>query len=332
MASSIKAGIGAGENPVLIQSQGCFLPCRASQWLIGDLSLSADCFAFAQANKRRFELPLARITGMAVKRHKFIILHKDVVQLTYAVPDKDRQGQVCFIVPALSQWIEKLETLTDTGEARCGPPDLRVLASSASPAPLRWMSRRRRDAEPVRVREEQVRDLAATAGVPGARILWYLWHERHADIEELAALIDAPTHMHVLTLLREGINASACRLLGGPVLVFKERAFDPDTGRTICFQWWLERENEPDEQCPALPQVEIHDEGEALLVVATVRQTSERTPRAVVRGRRLLLTAEAADNPWEMTVPLPCRVLAIPTGVTFRNGVLSLWFVKKAKE
>jgi hypothetical protein len=31
-----------------------------------------------------------------------------------------------------------------------------------------------------------------------------------------------------------------------------------------------------------------------------------------------------------LAVPLPCRVLSIPTGVTFTNGVMSLWLAKKA--
>lgn len=329
MARSIQAGIGDGESPVLLRSQGCFLPRWSSQWLIGELSLSAGCFAFAQADRHRFELPLARITGLSVKRRKFILLRKEVVQLTYALPDKKREKQVWFIAPDLSRWIEKLEALTDAGEEPCGRPGGRTLRPSP---PLRWISKGPRETEPVRVREDQVRDLAATAGAPGARVLWHLWQERHADIEELAALVDAPTHTDVLTLLREGINAPACRLLGGPVLVFKERAFDPDTGRTICFQWWLERAEEAGEPVSAQPLVEIHDEGDALLVVATIPHASKKTPRVVVRGRRLVLAAEAADDPWEMTVPLPCRVVTIPTGVAFTNGVLSLWLAKKAKE
>jgi hypothetical protein len=329
MARSIQAGAGDGGSPVLLRSQGCFLPRWSSQWLIGDLSLSAGCFAFAQANRRRFELSLASITGLAIRQRKFVLLRKDIVQLTYSLPDKERERRVWFIAPDLSRWIEQLETLTDAEEEPSGPPDLRRAVRPRSP--LRWMSKGR-EAEPVRVREDQVRDLAATAGAPGARVLWHLWQERHADIEELAALVDAPTHMDVLTLLREGINAAACRLLGGPVLVFKERAFDPDTGRNICFQWWLERAEEAGEPGSAQPLVEIHDEGDALLVVAMMPRAGERAPRAVVRGRRLLLSAEAVDDPWEITVRLPCRVLAIPTGVALTNGVLSLWLTKKAKE
>ena len=129
MAKSIRAaGIVDAESPALLRCQGCLLPRWSSQWLIGDLSLSADCFAFTQAGKRRFELPLARITGLAVKQRKFILMRKDVVQLTYALPGKEREKQVWFIAPNLSRWIEQLETLT---AARAGAE------SCASPWPCR---------------------------------------------------------------------------------------------------------------------------------------------------------------------------------------------------
>jgi HSP20 family molecular chaperone IbpA len=324
------AGITDVGSPRLLRCQGCFLPRWSSQWLIGELSLSTDGFAFTQAGKRRFELPLTRITGLAVKRRKFILMRKDVVQLTYALPDKVREKQVWFIAPNLSRWIEQLETLTGAATESCASPDRP--APDSSPHALRWMSKRDREAEPVHVREDQVRDLAATVGAPGARVLWHLWQERHADIEELAALVDARTHTDVLALLREGINAQAQRLLGGPVLAFRERALDPQTGRTVCFQWWLERTEAAVDPDPAEPPVEIHDEGDALLVVAVMPRASEKRPSAVVHGKRLVLAAEAADVPWEMSVPLPCRVLANPAGVTFRNGVLSLRLAKRAKE
>ena len=196
------------------------------------------------------------------------------------------------------------------------------------------MSTEARDGEAVRVREEQVRELAAAVGPLGARVLWHLWERRHAGIEELADLVDAPTHMDVLTLLREGINEPARRLLGGPVLVFKERALDQNSQRTVCFTWWLERAEEASEPAPdapdsAQPLVEIHDEGEALLVVATVPGGQAETFRAKVSGRRLLLAAETVHGPCALTVSLPCRVLAKPAKVVSRNTVLSLWLAKR---
>jgi HSP20 family molecular chaperone IbpA len=118
------------------------------------------------------------------------------------------------------------------------------------------------------------------------------------------------------------------------VLVFKERALDRSSGRTVCFNWWLERAEEASEAAAdapdsAQPLVEIHDEGEALLVVAMVPGGQAETFRAKVRGRRLLLAAETVYGPRALTVSLPCRVLAKPTKVVSRNTVLSLWLAKR---
>jgi HSP20 family molecular chaperone IbpA len=321
MAGGIHGTGGDCGGPVLLRSQGCFLPLWQSQWLIGEVTLTADTFGFAQAQRRRFEVPLASITGMAVRRRKFILLQKDVVQMTYTLPDSGREKHVGFIAPDLGRWIDQLETLTGKGMVRGAPAEP---APGPAPFPRHGTVR-----EAVPVREEQVRDLAAMAGIEGARVLWHLWRERHADIEALAALIDAPTHMDVLTLVREGINPLACRVLGGPALAFRERAFDPDTGRTIGFQWWMDRVEVPVAADSIAPLVEIHDEGDALLVVATVPRDCGHAPRVAMRAGQLVLAEKGADDAWEVAVPLPCKVLARPTGVTYANGVLSLRLAKK---
>jgi HSP20 family molecular chaperone IbpA len=327
---------GQSEDAVLLQSQGCFLPHRSPHWQIGELSLSAQRFAFGQGGRPRFELPLARITAVAVERRKFILLRKEVIRLSYALADDERNRQAWLITPDLARWLEKLMTITNTREGTGRPAGECGRSSGSSSALPRPMSTPARDGEAVRVREDQVRELAAAVGPPAARVLWHLWERRHAGIEELADLVDAPTHMDVLTLLREGINEPARRLLGGPVLVFKERALDRSSGRSVCFNWWLERAEEASEAAAdapdsAQPLVEIHDEGEALLVVAMVPGGQAETFRAKVRGRSLLLAAETVYGPCALTVSLPCRVLAKPAKVVSRNTVLSLWLAKRSR-
>jgi HSP20 family molecular chaperone IbpA len=273
---------------------------------------------------------------VAVERRKFILLRKEVIRLSYALADEERNRQAWFITPDLARWLEKLMTVTNTREGPGRPAGECGRCSGSSFALPRRMSAQAWDGEAVRVREDQVRELAAAVGPPAARVLWHLWERRHAGIEELADLVDAPTHMDVLTLLREGINEPARRLLGGPVLVFKERALDHNSGRTVCFNWWLERVEEAGEPAPgalefAEPMVEIHDEGEALLVVATVPGVQAETFRAEVSGRRLLLAAETVYGPCALTVSLPYRVLAKPAKVVSKNTVLSLWLAKRSR-
>ena len=321
---------GESGEPVLLRNQGCLLFRWSSTWIIGDLSLTASNLALSQSGRSRLELPLVDIIGLSIKRRKFILLFKEVIQVAFVIPGKAAEKHLWFITSNLNEWLEKLETLTRIKvEPRKVPASSQVISPSRS-ASSRWLTLgKNRSSEPISIREDQVHDLAESVGWSGSCILWHLWRKGHADIEELAALIDAPTHMAVLALIREGINEEACRMFGSPVLWFREQALDPETGRTICFQWWLQKTMEPLQEDSGQPIVEIQDEGDELLVVAVMSRASEGQPRMELHGTRLVLSAESADRPWEMSVILACEVRSDPASMTFIHGTLSLRLVKK---
>lgn len=322
-----------GEDQVLLQSQGFLLQPGAASWRIGELSLTGRRFAFTQGGRSRFELQVPWITAVAVERRKFIVLRKEVVRLSYALAGENRGRQAWFITADLSRWLEQLMTVTNVSVGGLRPASESARSSRQSPTSTRPRRTRARDQKVVLLREDQVQELAAAVGPQGARVLWHLWRQRHAGIEELADLIDARSHMDVLTLIREGINEPARHLLGGPALSFKECALDRSSGHSVCFHWWLERADDtgdPVPEAPELPEplVEIHDEGEALLVVVSLPGCGTEAPTAEVSDDRLLLAAETVDGPCELTVALPCTALATPARVLVRNGVVSLWLAK----
>ena len=78
--------------------------------------------------------------------------------------------------------------------------------------------------------------IASRLDVDGRDILWYLWEKGHARINELAELIEAPNHMHVLLVIRDTINPVAEKEVGCPVLSFERQKVDPDTGGNHSFQ------------------------------------------------------------------------------------------------
>jgi HSP20 family molecular chaperone IbpA len=354
-------GPDKGEDAALLRSQGGFISQWSSAWRLGELFLFAEKLAFAQPGKPRFELPLATVTDLAMERRKFLLLHKDVVRLTYVLPNQKRPRRAWFITAAAGRWFDEIMTLTKAGRAAAGKdaagapgtPDGAQPARASRPAP-----RLASGGEPVLVREDQVEELVPTLSPAGARILWHLWQRRHADIKELARVADSRSHMEVLTLLREDINGAAGRLFGHPVLVFKERALDRVSGRVVCFQWWLERADEPGEAGsdleagpgqvaepeaggpapsaldPAEPFVEIHDEGETLVVVVMGPGVGAETVRApqVQDGDTLVVALETAAGRRELRVPLPCGVLALPVTAASANGVASFTLVKETRE
>ena len=333
-----------GEGEALLRSHGGFLPQWSPAWRIGDLSLSAASFAFAQPGRRRFVVPLARISSLAMDRRKFVVLQKDVVRLTYVLPGQRRPRLVWFITADVSRWMDELVALT-RADPRPG--------AGASEGTIHRPVTRAGSKRPAPVSEDQVESLAAAVGSAGARILRYLWRQRHADIEDLTRVGGLPSHMDMLTLLREGINGPAQDLLGGPIVVFRERALDELSGRTVCFHWWLRgaggppgegadsplaglapqpQGNEMPAPDPNEPLVEIHDEGEVLLLVVTapgIRADMLRAPQVV--GDRVVLTLDVGDEVREAVVSLPCRVGEAPVRVACSNSVMSLWLPKESE-
>lgn len=362
-------GPGKGEDgAALLRSQGGFIPQWSSAWRLGELFLFAEKLAFAQPGKPRFELVLATVTDVAMERRKFILLPKNVVRLTYVLPGQKRPRLAWFIVADVGRWFDEIMELTKAVRAAAAKEAARAPGApdGAQPAPAsRAAPRPASGAEPMSVREDQVEELAATLSPAGERILWHLWERRHADIKELAGVADSRSHMEVLTLLREDINGAAERLFGHPVLEFKERGLDPASGRAATFQWWLDRAGEPGEaRCdddvaaeggldaggtleadpgtvtpppalePSEPFVEIHDEGETLVVVVMGPGVDAETVRAprVRQGDTLVVLLRAAAGRRELSVSLPCAVLAAPLAGTSANGVASLTLVKETTE
>jgi len=117
-------------------------------------------------------------------------------------------------------------------------------------------------------------------------ILWHLWWQGHARLDELVELIGAATDMEVLFRLREVINPAAERILGQPIVEFRESRVDPATGEKVLFSWWLEL----DERTTGLkgrplarrrggPLVDLFDEKDHIMIIAelspSVRLTKE---------------------------------------------------------
>ena len=86
---------------------------------------------------------------------------------------------------------------------------------------------------------QDLEQVAVNLDPASAELIWYLWEHGHARIEELRQVVGAPSHMHVLTRIRETINPVARRLLGQQLLVFEPRRVDAWTGEVVPFSWWL---------------------------------------------------------------------------------------------
>ncbi|MDP2906909.1 MAG: Hsp20/alpha crystallin family protein, partial [Nanoarchaeota archaeon] len=68
---------------------------------------------------------------------------------------------------------------------------------------------------------------------------------RHANIRELSKLVNSETDSQTLTRIRDVINPLSQKVLGKPVLEFKESKIDSITGEKKMFNWWLAEDTYP---------------------------------------------------------------------------------------
>ncbi len=100
------------------------------------------------------------------------------------------------------------------------------------------------------------------------KILEYIYQNQYAQIEELANFVKTNKHSEVLGRINKVINPHFQKILGKPILEFKEWGIDPLTGESITFSWWLTDISSDVFESPLNDQqVEAFNEGEHLTIV-----------------------------------------------------------------
>jgi len=306
---------------MVLQQQGAYLSGRS--WKLGHLYLTDRRLLFSQAGRLALDLPLNNVTGLGFFRRPFILATKTCLRLSYRNGSGGRPREATIITADLTAWTQRLaEVLTSLGVDFEGPEGL----ASDDAAPKKTAPKKRADSS-RRIGLEDLERVAAALDPASAELIWYLWEHGHAKIEELRQVVDAPSHMHVLTRIRETINPVARRLLGQPLLVFEPRRTDPWTGEVVPFSWWLCREAE--RRPRVAPPADVFDEGEQVVVVMELAGVEEEDIQVQAEGERLMVTT--GDRPvWEIALPAEVDGKQITT--RYRNNVLQVTLEKKLRE
>jgi len=225
----------AGEQ-LILQGQGSYKHNLRSGWKVTQSLLTNQRLIMYQRPAIRFEIPLDDIEGVAVEGMHYVLRKRDCLSISYKSIRDSSEARIWFIVNDLEEWRKRL------------------IARSAF----------------LKVDLEAIEKISAQLDSDSQDILWYLYERRYSKIDQLADLVDAPNHMHVLLKIRETINPIAEKLIGCPVLIFERSKVDPETGKAVLFSWWLA--GQPDE--PARNEerlVDIFDEGTQIRVIMEVR-------------------------------------------------------------
>lgn len=181
---------------------------------------------------------------------------------------------------------------------------------------------------PERIEEEHVAKVAQALDPASAQIVWYLWKNRHAKIEELRRVLGESSHMNVLVRIREAINPTAGKILGRPILVFERARIDHTSGERILYSWWLsgDAERRPVE---GERLVDIFDEGDHILVIVDLVGFEEKGIQLAVEDETLVVKAEAPGRSVHEEIPLSPQVDGQRFRARYHNNMLQVRFEKE---
>ncbi|MFH1933253.1 MAG: Hsp20/alpha crystallin family protein [Pseudomonadota bacterium] len=278
----------AGEQ-IILQSQGAYKHNFRSGWKVARCLLTIQRLIMYQRPSIRFEVPLDDIKGVTIENLHYVIRKRECLSLSYKAGEGSRDGRIWFIANDLEDWRK------------------RIISQAAL----------------LKVDLETIEKISLQLDSDSQDILWYLWMNRHAKIDRLEALIDAPNHMHVLLKIRETINPVAEKIVGIPILSFERSKVDPETGEKILFSWWLMGQQEKLVQSEER-LLDIFDEGSHIQVIMEVKGVEESDVRLEVSGEQLTVSSVMPDSVWKEVILLPAEVNTDNYQLHIKNNLLEI--------
>jgi len=278
-----------GEH-LLLEAQGACKHESRAGWKLGHLFLTDRRVGCQLPSRISLDIPLGNIRSLTVGKRPFVLCSKNVIILTCA-PRTERgvSSRFWLITRDLETWCTHLYQMTQ-----------------------------------LKVDEDAIARLAAGLDPEAAAILWHVWHNNHADIEELARVVDAECHSDVLLKIKAQINPLAVEQLGCPILVFLPHGVDPRTGQHVSFSWGIagRREEKRKDRGPGAARIDVFDEDTHVDVVVEVPGVGEEDLLCDMRSGKLVISGASVSGKFREEVPLPMRV--DPQSLTSRvnNGIL----------
>ena len=278
----------AGDEHIILHSQGGYKENLRSAWKLGRFHLTSDRLIFSVTTGILFQVALTDIDSIDVEQARFALGRwKDVIAIAYRRPTTGAASRVQIIMRDLEFWRKKLF-------------EMAVLE----------------------IDQETLGMVMQELDWQGREIVSHLWEARHATIDELAELIGASTHMDVLLKIRGGINPTAERISGSPLLAFRRSRVDPVTGEKVLFSWWVIGPPRAEEEARTGVLVDIFDEGDRIDVVAELASVREEDLVLTVAKHTLTLHAEGPEGKYHEEIVLPAEVRVDTLTRTYTNNVL----------
>jgi len=274
---------------IILQSQGAYKHNFRSGWKVARCVLTNQRLIMYQGPTIRFQIPIDDIRGLAVERLHYVLRKRESLSISYNVREGSEKGRIWFVVNDFEKWRERIISQTSL----------------------------------LTVNIETIQKIAAQLDADGRDILLYLWENHYARIDQLAELIEAPSHMHVLMEIRETINPVAEKIVGIPILSFERAKKDDATGKIITYSWWIIGKKQPKEEIKE-PIVDIFDEGYYLSIILELMDVREEEIKVEVIKNKLSVFSNSKSKLNNHQIPLPFEVKAEGLTKRYNNNLLEI--------
>ena len=285
-----------GGEHIILRNQGAYRSNPRSGWKIARCFLTNRRFIICQGSTVKIDISLDDITNLLMENVNYVIRNRESLCLFYNSKEGSLKRRTWFVTPDLDDWKKKIY-----------------------------------QASLLNIDVKTLEKIAGGLDHDGQDILWYLWDKRHAGIDRLAELTDAPNHMHVLMNIRETINPVAEKVIGCPILSFERSKVDPETGKTVLFSWWLMGNHDKwvhsDERL-----LDIFDEESCVQVVMEVRGIEESDLRLDIDGDLLAVRSVKAGSMWKETINLPAEINPDSPQIHLKNNLLEIRLSKRDQQ
>jgi len=269
-------------DQVILKEKGGYLTPGQSRWCMGTLLLTPKKLTFFTSKSGLvWETPLSSIKDLRIEKRIYGVSQSDTIFVVYE--SFGELSKAWIIALNLETWRKELYK--------------RVL---------------------LKVDREALNKMVSELDADSKEILWFLYEHRHARIDTLAKLIEAPTHMDILLRIREIINPTAEKVIGYPILSFESSKVDRETGEKVLFSWWLAGQPHKEREEPLL---DIFDEDAELIVYLELLGIKEDKLRLRVANNKLIIDA---DKDYHKEIPLPAVVKAKSFTQRYKNNILEV--------
>lgn len=276
------SSIDSPPDEEILKEKGGYLTPGQSRWCMGTLLLTPKKLTFF-TSKSGFiwETPLGSIKDLGIEKRVYGVSQSDTIRIEY-----DSSGELfkAWIISLnLEDWRKELYK--------------RVL---------------------LKVDRETLNKIVSELDADSKEILIFLYEHKHARIDTLAKLIEAPTHMDILLKIKEIINPTAEKILGYPILSFESSKVDRETGEKVLFSWWLAGQPHKEREEPLL---DIFDEDADLIVYLELLGIKEDKLRLSVANNKLIIDA---DKDYHKEISLPVVVNSNSFTKRYKNNILEV--------